>query len=258
MAAIMKEEPPELSESGRNISPALDRVVRHCLEKDRDRRFQSARDIEFALSEQSSSSGVSGASVVQAAAPPARRSKVLILVAAAFVLAGVGVFLLRRPHKGGGEAGGVKRIAVLPFENLGSPEDDYFTDGMSDEVRGKLTSLPGIEVIARGSSTPYKKTNKTPKQIAGELNVHYLLTATVRSEKNRRKQPRARQPGARGRVPARRADLEVAAAVRRGADGRVSGAVGHRVEGGSGSGRGSGGGRGEAALREANAESCRL
>jgi tetratricopeptide (TPR) repeat protein len=44
--------------------------------------------------------------------------------------------------------------------------------------------LPGVQVIARGSSTPYKKTTKTPKQIAGELNVSYLLMATVRWEKS--------------------------------------------------------------------------
>ena len=61
MAAILSEEPPELSESGRNISPALDHIVRHCLEKDRDNRFQSAKDIVFALSEQSSSAVTSGA-----------------------------------------------------------------------------------------------------------------------------------------------------------------------------------------------------
>ena len=51
MAAIMRDDPPELPESGRNISLALDRVVRHCLEKNRDDRFQSARDIAFALSD---------------------------------------------------------------------------------------------------------------------------------------------------------------------------------------------------------------
>src|SRR6202162_2534785 len=54
MAAIMRDEPPELSESGRNISPALDHIVKHCLEKDRDNRFQSARDIAFSLSERAS------------------------------------------------------------------------------------------------------------------------------------------------------------------------------------------------------------
>jgi eukaryotic-like serine/threonine-protein kinase len=79
---------------------------------------------------------------------------------------------------------GVKRIAVLPFENLGSPQEDYFADGISDEIRGKLTSLPGVQVIARASSTPYKKTTKTPRQIADELDVSYLLTATVRWEKS--------------------------------------------------------------------------
>jgi serine/threonine protein kinase len=48
MAAIMRDEPRELAEWGRNVSPALDHIVRHCLEKDRDNRFQSARDIAFA------------------------------------------------------------------------------------------------------------------------------------------------------------------------------------------------------------------
>ncbi|MDQ5858023.1 MAG: protein kinase [Acidobacteriota bacterium] len=181
MAAVMRDEPPELSESGRNISPALDHIVRHCLEKDRDSRFHSAHDIAFALSEQSSPTATSGA---QFAAPPTGRRKVLIAAVAIVVLAVAVVFLLRRPHRTVSEIGGVKRVAVLPFENLGSPEDDYFADGIADAVRGKLTSLPGVEVIARASSTPYKKTTKTPEQIARELQARYLLTATVRWQKS--------------------------------------------------------------------------
>ena len=180
IAAILKEEPPELTQSGRNISPALDHIVKHCLEKDRDNRFQTAKDIAFNLSEQSSQPV---ASSVQLAAPPTGKRKVLIAAAAIFVLAAAGIFLLRRPHRGGGNAGGVKRVAVLPFENLGAAEDDYFADGMADAVRGKLTSVPGVEVIARGSSVPYRKTAKSPAQIARELDVQYLLTATVRWQK---------------------------------------------------------------------------
>jgi TolB-like protein/tetratricopeptide (TPR) repeat protein len=130
------------------------------------------------------SSVASAASSAQLAAPPGRKNKIFVAVAAAVVLAAVGVFLMRRPHRGRGEAGGVKRVAVLPFENLGAPEDDYFADGIADEIRGKLTSLPSLQVIARASSMPYKKTTKTPKQIAEELNVAYLLTATVRWEKD--------------------------------------------------------------------------
>ena len=87
-------------------------------------------------------------------------------------------------RSGAAAAGGVKRVAVLPFENLGAPDDDYFADGIADEIRGKLTSLPGIEVIARGSSMPYKKTNKTPQEIARELSANYLLTATIRWQKD--------------------------------------------------------------------------
>ena len=182
MAAILRDEPPELSESGRNISPALHRIARHCLEKDRDRRFHSTHDIVFALEETSSPTVTSGA---RFAAPRTGKRKVLIAAAAilVLVLAVVGIFLLRRPHKTVGEPGGVKRVAVLPFENLGSPEDDYFADGIADEIRAKLTSLQGVEVIARASSTPYKKTTKTLKQIADELDVRYLLTATVRWQK---------------------------------------------------------------------------
>ena len=74
--------------------------------------------------------------------------------------------------------------AVLPFENLGAAADDYFADGIADAIRGKLASVPGLEVIARGSSTPYKKTSKTPQEIARELNARYLLTATVRWQKS--------------------------------------------------------------------------
>jgi hypothetical protein len=66
MAAIMRDEPPELSESGRNISPALDRIVKHCLKKDRNHRFQSARDLAFNLLEQSSASATSGAREIAA------------------------------------------------------------------------------------------------------------------------------------------------------------------------------------------------
>jgi TolB-like protein/tetratricopeptide (TPR) repeat protein len=86
-------------------------------------------------------------------------------------------WLRSRPQAG---TAGPKRLAVLPFENLGRPEDEYFTDGLTDAVRGKLTELRGLEVIARGSSSQYKHTSKSPQQIGRELGVEYILTGTVR------------------------------------------------------------------------------
>ena len=94
MSAILKEEPPELSESNAKISPALDRIVRRCLEKKPERRFQSASDLGFALEALStpSSSGANRTEAAQAlAASTARlggwREHLGWLVAAALLLA---------------------------------------------------------------------------------------------------------------------------------------------------------------------------
>ena len=117
--------------------------------------------------------------------PPRRRVPVgAITLGLGFVL-GLGVlFAWRRAHTGGvGEPSGAKVLAVLPFENLGDSAQAYFADGVTDEVRSKLSQLGGMEVIARGSSNQYRHTTKPPQQIARELGADYLLTATVRWEK---------------------------------------------------------------------------
>lgn len=86
MSAILKEEPPELNETGPTVSPALERIVRHCLEKNPAERFQSARDIAFDLEALSDVSATSRR--VQAAAPAGRRPRWLLpLVGALLVLA---------------------------------------------------------------------------------------------------------------------------------------------------------------------------
>jgi hypothetical protein len=70
MTAILKEDPPEIATSSSSASPALSRIVQHCLEKKPAERFQSARDIAFAL--QALSGTASGAALTRADAPPTR------------------------------------------------------------------------------------------------------------------------------------------------------------------------------------------
>jgi serine/threonine protein kinase/tetratricopeptide (TPR) repeat protein len=182
IASIIRDEPPELSQSGRSIPVALDHIVRHCLEKDRDNRFGTANDVAFALSEASGATSVVTSGAQSVPGPP-KRSGLWIAVAVVAVLAVAGLLLSKGRKASSSSAPGTKRVAVLPFENLGAAEDDYFADGIADQIRGKLTAVRGIAVIARGSSTPYKKTTKTPQEIAKELSANYLLTATVRWEK---------------------------------------------------------------------------
>ena len=82
MTAILREEPPDLADTGRNISPGLDRIVRHCLEKEPSARFQAARDVAFALEALTGASPSSPALV----RPPARKSRRLLAAAAVAVL----------------------------------------------------------------------------------------------------------------------------------------------------------------------------
>src|SRR5205823_6166291 len=60
MSAILREDPPELSETNKTVSPALERVVRHCLEKNPEERFHSARDLAFAIESLSGAATSSG------------------------------------------------------------------------------------------------------------------------------------------------------------------------------------------------------
>ena len=118
-----------------------------------------------------------------APAPTARRLPVgALLLALGFAL-GLGVLFAWRRSHGVEEESSIKRLAVLPFENLGDSSDAYFADGITDEVRGKLASLPGLEVTASRSASEYRHTPKTLPQIAGELGVDYLLIGKIRWEK---------------------------------------------------------------------------
>ncbi len=178
ISAILTEEPRKLSATRLDVPTAIEAVLRRCLEKDPARRFPSGRELASSLSEPSPPFVSSGER--SAAAPDRRRAHRVVAVVALVALVAAGVSLLRRSRAGAEP----RRIAVLPFENQGAAEDEYLADGISDEVRGKLAALPGIQVIARGSSTPYRKTTKSPAEIARELGVGYLLTATVRWRKD--------------------------------------------------------------------------
>jgi TolB-like protein len=100
-------------------------------------------------------------------------------------LIGVGVlFAWRRNHAPAAAVAGERRVAVLPFENLGDSADAYFADGITDAVRGKLTGLPGMRVTGSNSSRQYRGTAKSPQEIGRELGVDYILVGNVRWQKS--------------------------------------------------------------------------
>jgi TolB-like protein/Flp pilus assembly protein TadD len=79
---------------------------------------------------------------------------------------------------------GKTMIAVLPFQNLGDPGDEYFADGMTEEITSRLAAVRDLGVISRTSAMQYKGTNKSLQEIGEELGVDYVLEGTVRWSKS--------------------------------------------------------------------------
>jgi serine/threonine protein kinase/Tfp pilus assembly protein PilF len=153
MTAILHEDPPELSRSGR-LSPELCDVVTHCLEKRREQRFQTARDLAFALKvldrEERSASSRSGAVGSTSA------------------------------HASGVTAGGAS-IAVLPFRNLSAEaENEYLSDGVTEEIIGALSRVDALRVASRTSSFAFKGKAEDVRRIGAQLGVQSVLEGSLR------------------------------------------------------------------------------
>ena len=153
MAAILHGAPPLLSESGRSRPAALDRVIGRCLEKDPTKRFPSAVDLAAAL--RAIAGDVLHDSVRQQ--PDETR-----------------VEPAPRPASG-------PSVAVLPFVNMSSdPENEYFSDGLAEELINVLSKVQGLRVASRTSAFAFKGKNEDIRRIGEQLNVSTVLQGSVR------------------------------------------------------------------------------
>jgi serine/threonine-protein kinase len=179
ISAILTREAAPLEQA--SAPEELGQIVRRCLEKDPERRYQTMRealiDLENARRETA----------------PTRPTRRRIFLAGAVFLAiilapllALNVGRLRERLFGGTVAPAETiRLAVLPFDNLtGDPEQEYFSDGLTEEMIAQLGRLnpQRLAVIARTSSAPYKKSGKTIDRIGDELRVDYVLEGSVRRE----------------------------------------------------------------------------
>jgi eukaryotic-like serine/threonine-protein kinase len=174
MSAILTKEPPELSATNRSVSPGLDRVVRHCLEKDPERRFHSAHDLAFDLEALSDASGP-----LPPAVRPARSGKRIAVIAAAAVvlLAAAAIRLWRRAS---GASATLDSVAVLPFVNASrNPDTEYLSDGITESIINSLSRLPELRVAARSSAFRYKGREDDPQKAGRELNVRAVVSGRV-------------------------------------------------------------------------------
>ncbi len=175
--AILHEGPPAPSSVNRRVSAGLESIILKCLDKEPERRYQSAKELRVDLERLSA-----GAAVVTASARPRRLGRLALASVLAALLVVVGYYAQQRFWPAG-KASGRIMLAVLPFENMsGDPSQEYFSDGLTEEMIAQLGRLfpQRLGVIARTSTARFKKTSKGIDQIGHELGVGYVLEGSVR------------------------------------------------------------------------------
>jgi DNA-binding SARP family transcriptional activator/TolB-like protein/Tfp pilus assembly protein PilF len=117
----------------------------------------------------------------RSAAPLGRsRARLALVPAAIATLALIAALLVWRAARHPSAPATAPRLAVLPFQNLGDSADAYFADGVTDELRGRLAAVPGLEVVAGLSSNDYRGSTRRFADIARDLGANYLLVGKIR------------------------------------------------------------------------------
>jgi eukaryotic-like serine/threonine-protein kinase len=187
IAKRLTAPPPTVRTARPAVPESVDQAIRKALAPVAADRFASAAQFAQALQPPTVTTPIATPTVITATpGQPTKRRRVPVaaLTLILGLLIGVGVLFAWRRGHGTPESSGERRVAVLPFQNLGDSADAYFADGITDAVRGKLTALPGMRVTASNSSAQYRGTTKTPQEIGRELGVDYLLVGKVRWAKN--------------------------------------------------------------------------
>jgi serine/threonine-protein kinase len=157
LTAVLRDNPRDFALTGSDAPLEVQEVVARCLRKDPDQRYQAMQDAMNAL-EQIYFAGRSG--ILQPAADASRRAA-------------------PQPRN-------IPSIAVLPFLNLSSDkENEYFSDGLAEEIINALTKIENLRVTARTSAFAFRGRQQDIRQIGETLHVANVLEGSVRKAGNR-------------------------------------------------------------------------
>ena len=181
--SILHEDPEPITGLRTGVPMELERIVNKCLQKVSSDRYQGANELLVDLrqikkgSEWNESLSKSGIRTTRTRRP--RRPFVIAGAILGIVILAVGwnFFFSSGESQLAPER---KMLVVLPFENLGPPEQAYFAAGMTEEITSRLAAVRGLGVISRTSAARYDRTGKTIKEIASDFGVDYVLDGTVR------------------------------------------------------------------------------
>ena len=169
---ILHGQPDAIARFNYNVPPELERIIRKCLEKDRERRYQSARELLVDLRnlKRESDSRVTVAEKTDRPQNPWRRTALVASALTILVLGGVALY----PRIGSRAV--IDSLAVLPFVNVsGDPNTEYLSDGMAESLIISLSRLPHLKVISLSSVLRYKGREIDPQSVGRDLGVRAVL-----------------------------------------------------------------------------------
>jgi serine/threonine-protein kinase len=178
----LSAEPPNITSIRPSVPSWVVSALQRALAKTPADRFNPV-----ALFAEALGSGESGATVPHstwAAAPvPARiawHGRPIWAIATVVAVAVLGIVASRQLGRRASDSVTTPRVVVLPFANVGAPEDEYFADGITEEITARLAGLPSLSVISRQSAMQYKASPKSLKEIGKELDAQYVLEGSIR------------------------------------------------------------------------------
>jgi len=176
IARRLTEPPPSVREARPEVPVGVDLALGRAMRRQATERFETVSEFADALV-----AGMVPEEVAPLPAPPAawplRRMVAPLLVFAGLL---IGAFAAWRMLAGSAGLSGQQMVAVLPFKNLGPPGDQYFADGLTEEITNRLAGLSGMRVISRTSADQYRSTSKSLREIGEELGAGYVLEGSVR------------------------------------------------------------------------------
>ena len=180
--SILNEE-PELN----NLPEEYSHILKKALAKSPEERYQKTSEMLSDLKELKGDSITKSGERTTKTNKPTKSTKVkwFISFAVVLIIAAISVyyFLFNKNEVTPNKTPGKEMIVVMPFQNLGSQDEKYFADGVTDEITSKLASIGDIGVIATSSAEKLAKENKSYKEIGKELGVDYILNGSIRWEK---------------------------------------------------------------------------
>ena len=182
MSSILEMEPPPLTSYVAHAPAELQQIINKTLRKDRKERYQSAHELLEALRDLRHKLEFKA----ELKRSTATRKLAAFIVLAAIVVGAIFAFQMSRHRAVPLPFFPEKSIAVLPFLDLSQAKDqEYFCDGMSEEILDALAKVDGLRVVARTSSFSFKGKNPDVSDLGKKLNVENVVEGSVRRDGNR-------------------------------------------------------------------------